>query len=755
MIKPTHPAKQTVRISGAGVSYTNSMSPVKTLSVFFPCYNEEDNIFNTVSKAIKVLESLKLDNYEVIVVDDGSTDNTTAVVQTLTAKNPKIRLVNHNRNRGYGAALKTGFSSAKFDWIAFTDSDGQFDFREINQFFETAKTHQVIAGFRKRRSDSKFRRFMAFLLRIWDTVLFGLNLKDVDCGFKLIKKSVIDKIFPLVTESAITETEMMAKIHRAGFPIKQIGVVHHSRTEGVQTGGNFKVIFKAVIESLKLFLHLNSTHLRILLQGSSLILILAVAAFLRLYHLRDYVVFLGDEGRDALVWHNMVEKGEFTFLGPTASVGGFYLGPIYYYLALPFYALWRDPVGPAIFVALVGIATVWLIYHVIKAWFGRISGLIASWIYAIAALVVRYSRASWNPNPVPFFSLLGLYLAATPPGKFRWLKIIGAGICLGILWQLHYLTLILTPIYLLVVIQKGCSLLKQGVSLSEKIRYGTLGITMLAVGWIIGFSPFLAFEIRHNFPNTKTVIEFVSRPGGSVLNWEMLGLVRSVARNINRLFFTVFSWKNGIFVNLVSLISVVCGSAICIAKKQWGIMIWFWLGIAIFSLYQGSISDYYFGFLFPAPMIFIGVIGEFIWNRVRGGKPIVLLLVLLLTIDQSNRWIIRQQPNRLLEQTENVARQVIKLSGGRPFNFALITGGNSDHAYRYFLERMRSNPTPLSSTITNRLIAVCEKPVTECQPLGNPIWEIAGFGRAEIDTQITIPPGITVYSLVHYTEPKE
>jgi len=149
--------------------------PLKTLSVFFPAYNEEDNIVNTVSKAINVLQSLNISDYEIIVVDDGSTDRTAAEVQNLAIKNSKIRLIRHNRNRGYGAALKTGF-----------------DFREINKFLVNVTDFQVIVGYRRKRSDSKFRRMMAVLLRIWDTILFGLKLRDVDCGFKLIKKSVIN-----------------------------------------------------------------------------------------------------------------------------------------------------------------------------------------------------------------------------------------------------------------------------------------------------------------------------------------------------------------------------------------------------------------------------------------------------------------------------------------------------------------------------------------------------------------------------------
>lgn len=721
------------------------MSPVRTLSVFFPAYNEEDNIETTVSKAVSVLKSLKLADWEVIVVDDGSTDNTAAVVKNLTDKNSKIRLVKHTGNRGYGAALKTGFSSAKFDWIAFTDSDGQFDFREINKFIDSADGHQVVVGFRKRRSDSKFRRAMAFLLRIWDAVLFGLNLKDVDCGFKLIKKSVIDQVFPLVTESAITETEMMAKIHRAGFPIKQIGVAHHSREGGVQTGGNFKVIFKAVVESVKLFLHFSPTF-------PVLAAILLTAAWLRLFRLRDYLVFLGDEGRDMLVWFNMVYKGEFTFLGPTASVGGFYLGPIYYYLALPFYYFIRDPVGPAVFVTATGILTVWLIYHATNQWFGKTAGLFAGLTYAAAALIIRYSRASWNPNPVPFFTLLGIYLAASGPSKFRYLKIIGAGICLGILWQLHYLTLILTPIFAAIVlsqVSQGLTLPRQGQTF-KKIQLLISNFSLLTLGWLIGFFPFLAFEIYHNFPNVRTVIEFMTRPGGAVLNFEILGLLRSVIRNTARLYQTVLTWSDNPLTHFIAYTTVISATLISLKRKRFALLIWFYLGIAIFSLYQGSISDYYYGIFFPIPFIFAAASAQYLWQRIPAGKPAVLLLAALLILDQSNRWFLKNPPNRLLNQTEAVSQKVIELSRLRSYNFALITYGNSDHAYRYFLEIHQTPPTPLSSQITSQLIAVCEKPEPECQPLGNPIWEIAGFGRAEIDDQVTVPPGITIYRLIHY-----
>ncbi|OGY19202.1 MAG: hypothetical protein A2784_02575 [Candidatus Chisholmbacteria bacterium RIFCSPHIGHO2_01_FULL_48_12] len=229
------------------------MKPLPQLSVFFPAYNEEANIKSTVFAALKVLPKIA-DAYEILVINDGSSDNTRTVVEQL---GPMVKLINHAYNRGYGAALKTGMATAKYPWICFTDADGQFRFEEIHQFLPHIHQADLIVGFRKQRTDNPLRRFLASCLRIWDAVLFGLNLKDVDCGFKLFKKQVVDSIGPLVTESAMTETEFMIKAKRAGFNIVEVGVNHHARPEGIQTGAKIGVITEAFIDSFKLWLHLN------------------------------------------------------------------------------------------------------------------------------------------------------------------------------------------------------------------------------------------------------------------------------------------------------------------------------------------------------------------------------------------------------------------------------------------------------------------------------------------------------------------
>jgi len=229
------------------------MKKVSQLSVFFPAYNEEDNIKATVLNAKKVLQQVARE-WEIVVVDDGSKDKTREIVFNLSKKDHRIRLVAHQKNRGYGGALKTGIYNCKYKLIAFTDSDGQFNFSEVKKFLPKLKKNDLVIGFRKKRTDSFYRRLMARALWLADLILFGLNVRDVDCGFKVFKKEVREKIGKLVTESAITETEFVVRAKKAGFKIAEVGVTHNVRTEGIQTGGKFSVIFKAGIEGLKLWL---------------------------------------------------------------------------------------------------------------------------------------------------------------------------------------------------------------------------------------------------------------------------------------------------------------------------------------------------------------------------------------------------------------------------------------------------------------------------------------------------------------------
>jgi len=229
------------------------MKQFSSLSVFFPAYNEEPNIEKTVKDAIRVLEKVVL-KYEVIIIDDGSKDKTGEIADKLASENNDIRVIHHNPNKGYGEALKSGFYNAKYDWIAFTDSDGQFDFSELPKLLEKTDEADLVVGYRLNRNDPIVRKVNGWLWTRLNNLLLGINVRDVDCAFKLIKKEVIDSIPRLQsTRGGMISPELLAKAHKKGFKIIEVGVHHYPRRLGEQTGANLKVIIKSFVDLLGLW----------------------------------------------------------------------------------------------------------------------------------------------------------------------------------------------------------------------------------------------------------------------------------------------------------------------------------------------------------------------------------------------------------------------------------------------------------------------------------------------------------------------
>lgn len=235
--------------------------PVKIdqLSVFFPTYNEEKNIGSTVKNTRKVLQIIAK-KWEILIINDGSRDNTAKVAKKLEELDKNIKLINHEVNKGYGGALKTGFSKSKYKWVSFTDSDGQFDFSEITNFIDKQKETgaDVVIGYYKKRQVSKLKILTS---KLWEYVvlfLFGLKVRDIDCGFKLISKKVIDDVMPLESErGAFISSEFLIKAKNKGYKIVEIPVTHYPRTQGSGTGRNLDVIIQSFIDLFKLRLKLR------------------------------------------------------------------------------------------------------------------------------------------------------------------------------------------------------------------------------------------------------------------------------------------------------------------------------------------------------------------------------------------------------------------------------------------------------------------------------------------------------------------
>jgi len=228
---------------------------ISELSVFFPAYNEEANVKKTVLNAKKVLKNIGISKWEIIVVNDGSSDKTGEIAVKLGKKDKRIRVISHSPNRGYGAALKSGLYNSRYNWIAFTDSDGQFDFSEISNFFDKQKETgaDIVVGYYKKR---RVKKSVILTSKIWEAfiyVLFGLKLRDIDCGFKLLSKKVIDRIDPLESErGAFISSELLLKARNAGFKIVELPVNHYPRAGGEATGRKLNVIVQSFIDLFKL-----------------------------------------------------------------------------------------------------------------------------------------------------------------------------------------------------------------------------------------------------------------------------------------------------------------------------------------------------------------------------------------------------------------------------------------------------------------------------------------------------------------------
>lgn len=225
---------------------TASGKALKGLTLFFPCYNEEANVATTVRAALDVARQVAED-YEVLVIDDGSRDKTVDTAEAIAKVDPHVRVVRRERNGGYGEALKSGFAAGRFPWIFFSDADGQFNLRELVRAVEKAREADVVIGFRKHRADPWHRKMNALIFKMALYVFMGLRVRDVDCAFKLFKRDVFSRV-RLKTTGAMISAEILSKARKNGFSIAEVGVEHLPRKAGSSTGANPRVILRAMRE---------------------------------------------------------------------------------------------------------------------------------------------------------------------------------------------------------------------------------------------------------------------------------------------------------------------------------------------------------------------------------------------------------------------------------------------------------------------------------------------------------------------------
>ena len=240
------------------------MESLKSLSIFFPAYNDAATIPSMVISAFLTVQRITND-FEIIVVNDGSKDHTAELLNELQRLYPQVRVITHPQNRGYGAALRTGFSSASKEWVFYTDGDAQYDPRELVKLVEALDPNiDVVNGYKIERSDPLHRIIIGKLYHHFVRMIFGFRLRDVDCDYRLMRRSIFDKV-QLTSTSGTICLEMVKKMQDFRYRFSEVPVHHYHRAHGKSQFFNFPRLFRTGIQLMSLWWilvvrkqHLNS-----------------------------------------------------------------------------------------------------------------------------------------------------------------------------------------------------------------------------------------------------------------------------------------------------------------------------------------------------------------------------------------------------------------------------------------------------------------------------------------------------------------
>jgi glycosyltransferase involved in cell wall biosynthesis len=258
---------------GAGEAAVSTVKRVKELSFFFPAHNEEANLELVVEEALAALPAMA-DKFEIIAVDDGSRDRTPAIADGLAAKYPDVfRVVHHPTNYGYGAALRSGFRAARFEYVGFIDGDRQFKVADMGRLTDRilqADAPDVVVGFRIARADPLIRRWYARIYRMSNRLFFGVRVRDIDCACKLFRRQALAPI-RVASGGAFFTAEILIKIRFNGLKMVEVGVPHYARVAGSPTGAKPSVVFRAVRDFWSLRFRLWFNRKDGMLRGESML----------------------------------------------------------------------------------------------------------------------------------------------------------------------------------------------------------------------------------------------------------------------------------------------------------------------------------------------------------------------------------------------------------------------------------------------------------------------------------------------------
>jgi len=458
--------------------------------------------------------------------------------------------------------------------------------------------------------------------------------------------------------------------------------------------------------------------------------------------------FLGDQGRDVVIIKDFWQNGNLFFIGPQTSIGNMYLGPWFYYLIAPSLLISNfNPTGPAIFIALLNILTIYMLYFVGNKWFSKSIGLTSAFLFAISPVVIKYSNFIWNPNIMPLFSLLLVYFFFEGFKSKKFHYFIYASLSFVMVINSHYLGLALLPFIGIYWLYSLFSYIKKKSKYLKPFLLNTLIALFI---FIISLTPQILFDIKHNGQNIKALTTFFTQRETTV-NLKAYKAIPIAPLLFNQINTRLLAGKNETVGLIVSIFFIFCFFLLFLNRKIrskindlssfWIILSWLSSGIIALALYKQHIYDHYFAFLFPVVFLFIA----FLINRFKIiGIPFLILIIIFSFIENPFKY----PANNQLKTVNQIANTIIDNSNNQEFNFSLLAKQNYDPPYRYVLSQKKAKVVNLPEKLAEQLFVVCEPFQIDCNPINNPEWSVAAFGWAKIDSQWEIN-GIKIFKLTH------
>lgn len=468
---------------------------------------------------------------------------------------------------------------------------------------------------------------------------------------------------------------------------------------------------------------------------ATLILFL-IGFFLRFYKLSEFVTFLGDQGRDAIVIKRILTLEHLPAIGAPTSVGQVYLGPFYYYFIAPWLLLFNfDPIGLAVGVAFLSSLFILINYFLVQDLFDKKIALFSTSLLTFSAVIIDFSHYSWNPNLQPLFSLLFVYFFIKTLKSQKVVFYLLSGAFLSFLVQLHYLALyFIPPAFLLFLI----SIFDQKGQLKKMFKGGLL----MFLSFSFFSTPLFIFDLRHQFLNSKNFIQLLKSQEATAT-----GRVANLFSTFDRLNQFAFNFAINQYLSIALLISIFILLLVLFRKKgsAFAFSLFFVMLLAGVSLYAGPKYGHYFNSIYPLYFVLIAYFLSLLTTPILGPFLTVFFLASFVILNSQSYFFFYEKGLDQIERAKKIAKKIEENKTKEKYSITALPVTASDSMYRYFLEIWGVRPIEKDSRErAEELFVVCEG---QCQPIGHPQWDIAYFAARKIEATWQVED-VKIYKLV-------